>query len=75
MHRCHAINIIVYNEKLADVDLTLQEFKNMRPKLQFAVDKEQNKINFLDISVERMENNLLCSIYRSQQQPIIIHNT
>jgi hypothetical protein len=38
--------------------------------------KEQNKINFLDITIQRTENNLSYSTYRkSTATDTIIHNT
>jgi hypothetical protein len=58
--------LLIYNEELTHVNLTLQEFNNIHPELQFTKEEEQNnKINFLDVTIQRTENNLLYSTYLS----------
>jgi predicted transcriptional regulator len=49
--------LLIHDEELTHVNLTLQEFNNIHPKLQFTIEKEQNnKINFLDVTIQRTEN-------------------
>jgi hypothetical protein len=43
----------------------LQEFSIIQPNLQFTIEKEQhNKMNFLDITLQRTDKNLSYSIHR-----------
>jgi hypothetical protein len=57
--------LLVYNEEITNINLTLQEFNNIHPKLTFTIEKEENnKINFLDITIQRTENKLTFGIHR-----------
>jgi hypothetical protein len=39
--------LLIYKKKLTDINLMLQEFKNIEPHLQFTIEKEHNnKIHF-----------------------------
>jgi hypothetical protein len=49
--------LLIYYEELNDINLTLKEFNNIQPNLQFTMEKEENKVNFLDITIKK-ENNL-----------------
>jgi hypothetical protein len=62
-------NVIGYfryvDDKLTDINLTLHEFNNVHPKLLFAMEHEHdNKIDFLNITIQRTENNLTYNIYQ-----------
>jgi hypothetical protein len=49
--------LLMYNDKHTDINLTLQEFNNMQPNLRFTIEKKHhNKINFLDITMQRTDN-------------------
>jgi hypothetical protein len=68
--------LLVYNEETTNINLTLQEFNNVHPKLIFTIEKEENsKINFLDITIQRTENKLTYGIHRKiTATDTIIHN-
>jgi hypothetical protein len=69
--------LLIYNDKLTGINLTLHEFNNIHPKLLFTMEHEQdNKIHFLDITIQRTENNLTYSIYwKATATDTIIHNS
>jgi hypothetical protein len=68
---------LIYNNKLIDTNLTLHEFGNIHPKLLFTMKHEQdNKINFLNITIQRTQNNLTHSIYqKATTTDTVIHNS
>jgi hypothetical protein len=68
--------LLVYNEETTNINLTLQEFNNIHPKLIFTIEKEENnKTNFLDITIQRTENKLTYGIRRKiTATDTIIHN-
>jgi hypothetical protein len=68
--------LLIYSEEITNINLTLQEFNSIHPKLIFTVEKEQtNKINFLDITIQRTENKLTYGISRkATATDTIIHN-
>jgi hypothetical protein len=51
--------LILHNKKLTNIDLTLLDFNKIWLNLRFTMEKEQNeKINFLDITIQWTGNNL-----------------
>jgi hypothetical protein len=42
--------ILIFNKEFTEINLTLQEFNNINPKLLFIIDREQNNTNFLEIT-------------------------
>jgi hypothetical protein len=67
--------LIIYNTRITNIDNTLNEFNNVHPKIKFTMEKEiNNKINFLDLSIEKAHNNLQLGIYRKPTATdLIIH--
>jgi hypothetical protein len=55
----------------------LQEFNNIQTNLQFTIETEQNnRINFLDITMQRTDKNMSYNIYRKPTTTdTVIHNT
>jgi hypothetical protein len=68
--------LLVYNEETTNINLTLQEFNKIHPKLIYTIEKEENnKIHFLDIIIQRTENKLTYGIHRkATATDTIIHN-
>lgn len=57
--------LIVYNEFLGDIISMLHEFNNISLKLEFTQELENNdKINFLDITLMKNHNSIETSIHR-----------
>jgi hypothetical protein len=55
---------IVYNEHYTNIEITLDEFNRIRPKIKFTIEKEtQNRINYLDLTVAKEDNKLTFAIY------------
>jgi nucleoside-specific outer membrane channel protein Tsx len=67
--------LIIYNTRITNIDNTLNIFNNIHPKIKFTIEKEiNNKINFLDLSIEKNHNNLQLGIYRKPTATdLIIH--
>ena len=67
--------LIFYNSHISNIDDMLYEFNNIHTNMKFTIEKEtNNKINFLDLSIERTSNNLQLGIYRkSTSTDHIIH--
>lgn len=52
--------LLKYSAKHMAINLTLHEFNYIHPKLQFVMEQEQNnRINFLDVTIQRTGNNIL----------------
>jgi hypothetical protein len=61
--RCADDVLIIYNESTTDIDDILKCFNNLTPKLKFTIGKEMGgRINFLDITFHREENNFSIDI-------------
>ena len=57
--------LIVYNEDNTNIDILLDHFNNLTPKLKFTIEKENNRqINFMDVAISRETNKLGINIYR-----------
>jgi hypothetical protein len=58
--------LIVYEEEKTNIDTLFECFNNISPKLKFTVEKEiEQKINFLDITINREPNKMSIDIYRN----------
>jgi hypothetical protein len=68
--------LFIYNSEGTNIHNTLQEFNTVQPKLKFTLETEtQNKINFLDITINKQHNKLTFGIYRKPTTTdTIIHN-
>jgi hypothetical protein len=68
--------LLVYNKQITDINSTLKELNKINPKLQFTTEKEDDVINFLDITIIKNPDNIQYSIYRKPTTTDnIIHNT
>jgi hypothetical protein len=68
--------LLVYNILRTDINKTLIEFNNIHHKIQFTIEEEIDKINFLDLSISRTPNHLQFRIFRKPTATdIMIHNT
>jgi nucleoside-specific outer membrane channel protein Tsx len=57
--------LIKYNTHTTNINNTLEEFNKIHPKIKFTIEKEENnKINFLDLSITKTHNKILLAIYR-----------
>jgi hypothetical protein len=56
---------------------TLKEFNSIHPTIQYTIEKQKdNTLNYLDISIEQVDNNLVSGIYRKPTTTdLIIHNS
>jgi hypothetical protein len=68
--------LIIYNSHKTNIENTLYEFNNIHPNIKFTIEKEvNNTINFLDLSINKADNNLQLGIYRKPTTTdSIIHN-
>jgi hypothetical protein len=61
---------------ITNIDNILHEFNNIRHKIKFTIEKEENsRINFLDLSINRTANSIELAIYRKPTTTdLTIHN-
>jgi hypothetical protein len=72
----HVNNILLITMKNLQTNLTLQEFNNIQSNVQLTIEKEQNKMNFLDITIQKTANYQAFGIYRRlTTTDTTIHNT
>ena len=57
--------LLVYNKRLIDIEDVLSSFNSFCPNLQFTLELEKdNKLNFLDITIEKTNTGFSYNIYR-----------
>lgn len=57
--------IMLFNGSTRQLNLLLNYLNSIAPKLQFTIETEDaNKINFLDMTIEKKDNKLCYSVYR-----------
>jgi hypothetical protein len=57
--------LIIYNAKMTNIGSTLDEFNMIHTKIKFMMEEEQdNKINYLDITIVKTHSRLQLGIYR-----------
>jgi len=57
--------LIMYKEDQTSIHKVLDDFNSTTPNMEFSLDKkENNKINFLDITIAKRHDSLLFEIYR-----------
>jgi hypothetical protein len=57
--------LIVYDTLQTDINTTTNSFNSLHPNMLFTNETEQdNRINFLDITIKRLSNHVNVSIYR-----------
>jgi hypothetical protein len=68
--------LIIYNAHTTKINDVLDEFNKIHMKVKFTIEKEENnKINFLDLSISKTRNRIQLSIYRKPTTThLIIHN-
>jgi hypothetical protein len=64
--------LILYKPSTTSIHTVLQEFNNISPTIQFTMEEElNNNINFLDLSITRLPNQLnYLTIYTGNQPPL-----
>jgi hypothetical protein len=69
--------LITYNILNTDINKTLSDFNSLHHKIQFSIENEaNNQINFLDLTISRLHNNLQFGIFRKHTTTdIMLHNT
>jgi hypothetical protein len=57
--------LIVYNENLTNIQDTLKDFNLVHPNIQYTIETQtNNKLNYLDITIENSNNTFTFDIYR-----------
>jgi hypothetical protein len=57
--------LIIYNDDITDIDKVHGEFNNLAPTIKFSIEKEHNnKIDFLDITINKETEKFKYSIFR-----------
>jgi len=57
--------LVAYNDSITDIEEVLSSFNNLVPTMKFTVENEiDNTINFLDITIQKGNENLSFDIYR-----------
>jgi len=65
--------LIIYNENITDTEHVLSSFNDITPSLNFTLEREQeNKLNFLDLSIIQTADKLPFDIYRKPTTSDII---
>jgi hypothetical protein len=69
--------LIIYNENYTNINDTLADSNAIHPNIQFTIETHtNNKINYLDITIENKNNTFTFDIYRKPTATdIIIHNS
>ena len=55
---------MMYKDEKINIHRVLEDFNNLDPSMKFILQKEQNKINFLDITITKNHDGLSFEIYR-----------
>jgi len=64
---------IIYNENITDIEHVLSSFNDITPSLNFTLEREQeNKLNFLDLSIIKTTDKISYDIYRKPSTSDII---
>jgi hypothetical protein len=68
--------LIIYNEDYTSIEDTLAEFNSNHPNIQYTIEKQiNNKLNYLDISIENTHNTFTFKIYSKPTTiDLIIYN-
>jgi hypothetical protein len=65
--------LIIYNTQITNINDILDEFNKIHPKFKFTIEKEENnKINFLDLSISKTQNEIQLAIYRKPKTTDLI---
>jgi hypothetical protein len=68
--------LLIYSEDITNINLTLRvQWYSSKVNIYYGKRKKNNKINFLDITIQRLEKELTYGIYRkATATDTIIHN-
>jgi hypothetical protein len=68
--------LLRYNEDFTNTDDTLNEFNSIHPNIQYTIEKQiNNKLNYLDITIENSHNTPTFSTHRKPTTTdLIIHD-
>jgi hypothetical protein len=68
--------LIVYNNTSSNIDDLLTKFNSLHPDIQFKLESEtESRLNFLDLTIHRMQDKLQYDIYRKPTATdIMIHS-
>jgi hypothetical protein len=67
--------LIKHKEDQTNIHTTLEDFKSLIPNMKFTLEKEENnKINFLDITIPKNYDSISFEIYRKPTTTVIIPN-
>jgi hypothetical protein len=68
--------LIIYNESYTDIKNALNDFNSIHPNIQYTLQKQtNNKLHYLDITIENTNNTFTFNIYRKPATTdLIIHN-
>ena len=65
--------LVIYKDDKTNIHRVLEDFNNLVPSIKFTLEKEQNnRINFLDITVNKNHEDLSFEIYRKPTATNII---
>jgi hypothetical protein len=69
--------LIIYDKNKTHIDTMITEFNTIHPTINFTIENEENnKLNFLDLTVYRKHNKLDYTIYRKPTVTyVLIHNS
>ena len=57
--------LVIYKEDKTNIHMMLEDFSNLAPSMKFTLEEEQNnRINFLDITITKNQEGLSFEIYR-----------
>jgi hypothetical protein len=57
--------LIVYNTSITNIHDVFNSFNNLMPTMKFTMEKEiDNKINFLDVTIQKETDSLFFNVYR-----------
>jgi len=66
-------NLLLYASNHTSIQMTLEDFNNLHPKLQFTAEEERDHtLNFLDFSIHRNHTNIKTDTYRKSTLTHII---
>jgi hypothetical protein len=69
--------LVIYNENYTDIEEVQNAFNNITPGLNFTLEVENDKLNFLDLTITKPANKLAVDMYRKHTSINIIipHNS
>ncbi|PSN57613.1 hypothetical protein C0J52_00550, partial [Blattella germanica] len=56
--------IIIYDNNLSNIDTIFEEINKLDKNMQYTIEKEHNKINYLDLTIIKNNNKIEYDVYR-----------